>query len=80
MTTDERRLYEELSKRMDDFRTDVNVRFDELRSDVNTRIEEFRGDVNSRLDENNRRMNNMQTTMVVAWITILGAVIGLSFT
>jgi hypothetical protein len=83
---DERRLYEELSKRLDDFRTDVNARFgdvngrfDELRTDMNARFDELRSDVNTRIDESNRRSNNMQMTMIVGGITILAAVIGLSF-
>ena len=58
----------------------MNAKFDESRTDANRQFTELREEMNRRQEENNRRFNNLQTLMIIGGITILGAVIGLSFT
>ncbi len=83
MRSDRNAKFEGVHKRIDDFRLvvdsrldDLNRRLDDFQSHIALRFEDF----SKRQDETNRRLNNLQTTTIIGWITILGAVIGLSFT
>ncbi len=72
MKTEERRLYEELSKRLDDFRTDVHERFAnmnalfvEFQADISTRFNEFRSGTTVNADEFRSDID-----MRVLWATV----------
>jgi len=67
-------MSEELSKRLDDFRADVNQRFAELREDVNQR---FAG-VDRRFDDLNHRFTTL-TWVITVWgglVTLLITLFG----
>jgi len=61
---------DDLHKRLDDFRGDVNTRFTELREDMNTRFTELREDMNARFGLTDRRLTTL-TWIITAWFSLL---------
>ena len=42
---------DELGKRMDDMRSDINARMGDMQSGINARMDDLRSDINSRMDD-----------------------------
>jgi hypothetical protein len=63
-------LVEELSKRIDDLRNDMNHRFGELRNEMNNRFE----DMNHRFEDTNHRIAIVQWEVRI-WFLVLMALI-----
>jgi len=73
---------EELSKRVDDLRNDVNARFSELRNDMNhrfaelsKRIDDLRNDIRRLEDRAESRFKWLMGTLITMWISIMAMLI-----
>lgn len=75
---------DDLHKRFDDLRADVNQRLADMSariSDTNKRIDDLRGDMNQRFNDLNQRLTDMHGTLrsfmwvVSGWFTFLTAVL-----
>ena len=83
MSEESSKRIDDLRKRFDDLRGDVDRRFGDLRGDINRRVGEVRDETNHRFDGVDRRFTGMSQKLttfmwiVSGWFTFLSALLAL---